>query len=82
MFKEKMNLEAGSTLMDDGTFRRGHLASRIDRNYIVLDDNQNKIGTATVTVIEQTKPPFKENVHIVRKDLEGNVVLDVRYVDD
>ncbi|EPQ9410894.1 TPA: hypothetical protein MIM69_12420 [Klebsiella variicola] len=82
MFKEKMNLEAGYTLLDDGTVRRGHLVSRIDRSYIVLDENQNKIGTATVTVIEQTKPPFKEYVHIVRKDLEGNVVLDVRYVDD
>ncbi|EMH1189108.1 hypothetical protein DMS87_09530 [Klebsiella variicola] len=80
MFKEKMNLEAGYTLLDDGTVRRGHLVSRIDRSYIVLDENQNKIGTATV--IEQTKPPFKEDVHIVRKDLEGNVVLDVRYVDD
>ena len=82
MFKEKMNLEAGYTLLDDGTVRRGHLVSRIDRSYIVLDENQNKIGTATVTVIEQTKPPLKEDVHIVRKDLEGNVVLDVRYVDD
>ena len=82
MFKEKMNLEAGYTLLDDGTVRRGHLVSRIDRSYIVLDENQNKIGTATVTVIEQTKPPFKEDVNIVRKDLEGNVVLDVRYVDD
>ena len=82
MFKEKMNLEAGYTLLDDGTVRRGHLASRIDRSYIVLDENQNKIGTATVTAIEQTKPPFKEDVHIVRKDLDGNVVLDVRYVDD
>lgn len=48
MFKEKMNLEAGYTLLDDGTVRRGHLASRIDRSYIVLDENQNKIGTATV----------------------------------
>lgn len=82
MFKEKMNLEAGYTLLDDGTVRRGHLVSRIDRSYIVLDENQNKIGTATVTVIEQTKPPFKEDVHILTKDLEGNVVLDVRYVDD
>ncbi|HBQ7223058.1 hypothetical protein [Klebsiella pneumoniae] len=82
MFKEKMNLEAGYTLLDNGTVRRGHLASRIDRSYIVLDENQNKIGTATVTVIEQTKTPFKEDVHIVRKDLDGNVVLDVRYVDD
>ena len=82
MFKEKMNLEAGYTLLDNGTVRRGHLASRIDRSYIVLDENQNKIGTATVTVIEQTKPPFKEDVHIERKDLDGNVVLDVRYVDD
>lgn len=82
MFKEKMNLKDGYTLLDDGTIRRGHLASRIDRSYIVLDENQNKIGTATVTVIEQTKAPFKEDVHIVRKDLDGNVVLDVRYVDD
>ncbi|MGQ4591743.1 hypothetical protein ACUIG4_07290 [Raoultella ornithinolytica] len=82
MFKEKMNLKDGYTLLDDGTIRRGHLASRIDRSYIVLDENHNKIGTATVTVIEQTKPPFKEDVHIVRKDIDGNVVLDVRYVDD
>ncbi|VGP73310.1 hypothetical protein SB5439_01101 [Klebsiella variicola] len=82
MFKEKMNLEAGCTLLDDGTVRRGHLVSRIDLSYIVLDENQNKIGTTTVTVIEQTKPPFKEDVHIVRKDLEGTVVLDVQYVDD
>lgn len=82
MFKEKMNLKDGYTLLDDGTIRRGHLASRIDRSYIVLDENQNKIGTATVTVIEQTKPPFKEDVHIVRKDIDGNVVLDIRYVDD
>ena len=69
MFKEKMNLEAGYTLLDDGTVRRGHLVSRIDRSYIVLDENQNKIGTATVTVIEQTKPPFKEDFQTVRKYL-------------
>lgn len=30
MFKEKMNLEAGYTLLDDGTVRRGHLVSRIE----------------------------------------------------
>lgn len=40
MFKEKMNLEAGYTLLDDGTVRRGHLVSRIDRSYIVLDENR------------------------------------------
>lgn len=82
MFEKQMKLEAGYTLLDDGTIRRGHLASHIERKYIILDEQQKKIGTAIVTVIEQTNPPFKENVHVVRKDLEGNIIVDVSYVDE
>ncbi|HDT3686669.1 hypothetical protein [Klebsiella aerogenes] len=82
MYKDKLNLESGYTLLDDGTFRKGHLASHIVKKYKIFDEEQKLIGTARVTVIEETSSPYRETTHVVRWDLDGNVIIDEKFIDD
>jgi hypothetical protein len=82
MYKDKLKLESGYILLDDGSFRKGHLSSHIVKKYIVLDKDQKQVGTARVTVIEETSSPFRETIHVVRWDLNGNVIVDEKFLDD
>ncbi|EIX1501543.1 hypothetical protein ACW2AV_003720 [Cronobacter sakazakii] len=76
MHKDKLKVEEGYTVLDDARYTKGDKGQEICWSYIILNENQEKVGTARISEHTETQPPYRETIRVTKHDVNGDVISD------